>query len=145
MDKFSGKPPPFDGTNYPYWKIRMSAYLQGIGWRVWEICEDANYEVLNARVGQEQIDQHDANNRARSLLFQSLSIPEFERVSDCTTAHEIWTRLQSFHEGTPQIKTRLYETYKREYENFSQQEGESIDFLFARLQTIVNKMKANNP
>jgi hypothetical protein len=34
-------------------------------------------------------------------------------------AQEIWVRLQSYHEGTAQVKTRLYETYKREYENFT--------------------------
>jgi len=51
----SGKPPHFDGTNYPYWKIRMSAHLQGIDWRVWEICKDSNYEVLAARLAQEQM------------------------------------------------------------------------------------------
>ncbi|HET8670375.1 MAG TPA: DUF4219 domain-containing protein, partial [Candidatus Saccharimonadales bacterium] len=67
MDRGSGigKPPFFDGTNYPYWKIRMSAHLQGIDSRVWEICEDQAYTVFAARVGQEQIDQHNANCKAR--------------------------------------------------------------------------------
>jgi hypothetical protein len=52
-------------------------------------------------------------------------------------------RLQSFHEETAQVKTRLYETYKREYENFTQLDDESIDAIFSRFQTIVNKMRAN--
>jgi hypothetical protein len=52
-------------------------------------------------------------------------------------------RLQSYHEGTAQVKTRLYETYKREYENFTQLDGESIDAIFSRFQTIINKMRAN--
>ena len=29
MERGSGKPPFFDGTNYPYWKIRMSVHLHG--------------------------------------------------------------------------------------------------------------------
>ena len=127
-----GKPPEFDGVNYPYWKIKMQAHLMGIDWRVWEIVEDPNYEVLAARVGQEQVDQHNANSRARSVLFSSLRDTDFERVSDCKTAHEIWKRLESYHEGTPQVKNRVYETYKREYDNLVQLEGESIDALFAR-------------
>jgi hypothetical protein len=73
----------------------------------------------------------------------SLSLQEFERISDCTTAQEIWVRLQSYQEGTAQVKTRHYETYKREYENFTQLDGESIDAMFSRFQTIVNKMRAN--
>ena len=145
MERGSGKPPHFDGSNYPYWKIRMSAHLQGIDWLVWEICEDATYVVLPvaARTTQDHKDRHNANSKARSVLFSSLSLSEFERVSDCTTAREIWVRLQSYHEGTAQVKTRLYETYKREYKNFSQFDGESIDAMFSRFQTIVNKMKAN--
>ena len=35
--------------------------------------------------------------------------------------------------------------YKSEYENFSQLDGESIDAMFSRFQTIVNKMRANKP
>jgi hypothetical protein len=145
MERGSGKPPFFDGTNYPYWKIRMSVHLQGIDWLVWEICEDATYVVLEprARVTQDQKDRHNANSRARTVLFSSLSLQEFERVSDCTTAREIWVRLQSYHDGTAQVKTRLYETYKREYENFTQLDGESIDAMFSCFQTIVNKMRAN--
>ena len=88
----------------------MSAHLQRIDWRVWEICEDPNYKVLAAIVDQEQIDQHNANSRARSVLFSSLLLSEFEQVSDCTTAREIWVRLQSYHEGMTQVKTRLFET-----------------------------------
>jgi hypothetical protein len=34
MERGSGKPPFFDGTNYPYWKIHMSAHLQEIDWKV---------------------------------------------------------------------------------------------------------------
>jgi len=117
----------------------------GVDWRVWEIVEDTHYEVLATRVGQEQIDQHNANSRARSLLFSALKDPDFERVSDCSTAREIWKRLENYHEGSTQVKNRVYETYKREYDNLVQLEGESIDALFARAQSILNKMKANKP
>ena len=101
--------------------------------------------MLAARVGQEQIDQYNANSKTHSVLFSSLSLSEFERVSDCTTAQEIWVRLQSYHEGTALVKTKLFETYKQEYENFSQLDGESINAMFSRFPTIVNKMRANKP
>ena len=41
------------------------------------------------------------------------------------------------------MKARLFETYRREYENFSHLPGESADALFQRFLAIVNKMKAN--
>jgi hypothetical protein len=43
----------------------------------------------HAHTTQEQKDQHNTNSMARSVLFLSLSLSEFERVSDCTTAQEI--------------------------------------------------------
>jgi hypothetical protein len=76
-----------------------------------------------------------------SQVFRFLSL----RVSNCATAREIWVRLWSCHKGTTQVKTRLFETYKCEYENFSQLEEESIDAMFSCFQTIVNKMWANKP
>jgi len=145
MERGSGKPPFFDGTNYPYWKIRMSAYLQSISSRVWEICEDEHYEVLAARVGQEQIDQHEANSKAHNAIFSCLSPTEFDRVSHHTTAREIWKTLEKYHEGTSHVKTRLFETYRREYKNFVQLPGESVDSMFSRFQVIVNKMRTNKP
>ena len=82
---------------------------------MWEIYENANYIVLDARNTQDQIDQHNTNSKAHSVLFSSLSLSEFERVSNLVTAREICVRLQSYHEGTAQVKTRLFETYRREY------------------------------
>ena len=32
-------PPIFDGTNFNYWKVRVTAYLQSLGTDVWDIIE----------------------------------------------------------------------------------------------------------
>ncbi|MGZ7907532.1 hypothetical protein, partial [Haemophilus sp. SZY H53] len=113
------------------------------GASIWDICNSADYVVLAARVTQLQIDEHDANSRARNALFSCLSMSEFDRVSHLPTAREIWATLMRFHEGTTQVKSRLYESHKREYENFRHMPGESIESLFARFQVIVNRMRAN--
>jgi hypothetical protein len=77
MERGSGKPLFFGGTNYPYWKIRMSAHFQGIDWLVWEICEDTSYVVLEprARTTQEQKDRHNANSRARVFFCRVFRFP----------------------------------------------------------------------
>ena len=51
--------------------------------------------------------------------------------------------LENYHKGIPQVKARLFETHRREYENFTQESGESIDLMFSRFQSIVNKVNAN--
>jgi hypothetical protein len=47
-----------------------------------------------------------------------ISHSEFERVEYLGMAHEIWTTLEKVHEGNDHVKSRLFETYRREYENF---------------------------
>jgi hypothetical protein len=71
MERGSGKPPFFDGTNYPYWKICMSAHLQGIDWLVWEICEDATYVVLEPMLVSCKIKEIDTTLIAELAQFFS--------------------------------------------------------------------------
>ena len=109
-----GKPPIFDGSDYDYWKVRMPAYLLSLGSEVWEICVDPDYVNLAVRTTELQVRRHEVNSKAYNALIACLSRPEFDRVSDLLTAREIWTRLANFHEGTNHVKSRLYETHRRE-------------------------------
>jgi hypothetical protein len=65
-----------------------------------------------------QIDFHDSNNKAHNSLFSCLSLTKFERVGHLSMAHETWSTLEKFLEGNDHVKTRLFETYLREYKNF---------------------------
>jgi hypothetical protein len=65
-------------------------------------------------------------------LCSRLSFGEFERVGHLTMAHQIYSTLERFHEGNDHVKTKLFETYRREYENFTQLAGETIDSMFSR-------------
>jgi prephenate dehydrogenase len=47
------------------------------------------------------------------------------------------------HAGNAQIQARLFATYQREYENFTDLPGESIDTMFQRFTVIVNNKRAN--
>src|SRR5438876_4045432 len=138
MDRDS-RIPKFDGSDYAYWKTRIRAYLKGKGADIWAIVNATSYTtsiriraylkgkgadiwaIVNATsytTSSTVQSHHDANNKAMDILLSSLSRNEFDRVCDLEIAHKIWSRLQSFHEGTNAIKARLFETYRREYENF---------------------------
>jgi hypothetical protein len=108
MEHGVGKPPFFDGTNYPYWKIHISTYLQSIGYIVLEICLDVVFNAVSERITPIQVEFHDSNNKACNTLFSCLSPTEFERVGHFTMAHEIWSTLEKFHEGNDHVKTRLF-------------------------------------
>ena len=66
-----------------------------------------------------EVAEHEANSKAVNALFAGISRAEFSRVQGSQEAHKIWTCLENYHEGTPQVKARLFETRRREYENRS--------------------------
>ena len=99
--------------------------------------------MLAVRTTPLQVSEHEANAKAVNALFAGISRAEFSRVQDFQEAHKVWTCLENYHEGTHQVKARLFETHRREYENFTQEPGESIDLIFSRFQSIVNKVNAN--
>ena len=85
-----GKAPIFNGMDYTFWKVRMKAYLQSLGSDVWEIIQDAGYEVLDARISAAQVAQHEANCKAVNALFACLERTEFDRVQNLVTGYAIW-------------------------------------------------------
>jgi hypothetical protein len=87
MERGVGKPPFCDGINYPYSKIRMSAYLQTIGYRVWEIYIDDAFNATSDQITPIQMEFIDLNNKARNVVFSCLSLAEYERVGHLAMTH----------------------------------------------------------
>ena len=83
-----GKIPVFSGEEYAYWKVRMRAFLQSMGAEVWDITKNQ---------------AHEANAKAVNALFAGISRMEFSRVQSFQEAHKVWTCLENYHEGTPQV------------------------------------------
>ena len=46
-------PPHFDGNNYPYWKVRMKAFLKSVDESVWNFVE-YEWEKLTTLVSEWQ-------------------------------------------------------------------------------------------
>ena len=42
------KQPQFDGSNYPYWKAKMTTYIKSFNRKVWKVVE-TKIEVANAK------------------------------------------------------------------------------------------------
>ena len=97
----------------------MRAFLQSMGADIWEITKNQAYEVLAVRTTPLQVSEHEANAKAVNALFAGVSRVEFSRVQGFQEAHKVWTCLENYHEGTPQVNARFFETHWREYENFT--------------------------
>ncbi|WVZ53180.1 hypothetical protein U9M48_004159 [Paspalum notatum var. saurae] len=143
---YSGKIPILGSDAYPYWKCRMEAFLVIQSQDIWDATQSTTFVVLPVaeRTTQDIVARHEANAKPVNFLFSGLGPVDYERVSHLKTAREIWSLLSAHHEGTATIKARLVETYRREYENFVQKPGESVDDWFGRFQSIINKLHINS-
>ena len=106
------RPPMFNGE-YAYWKNRMKIFLKTID--EWNIVE-TGYRTPTIVVDNQEIEKtmdqwtdlenklQNANAKAMNSIICSLDHIEFNRVSHCLTAQEIWHILEVTHEGTSQVK-----------------------------------------
>src|SRR4051812_27623579 len=94
------RPPLFDGNNYNYSKYRIGIYLQSFNLEIWQIVEFA-YTPPTTPIDEWSTNDKklmQTNAKAINALFCALEKNEFNRVSNCKTAHEIWHILEVAHE-----------------------------------------------
>jgi hypothetical protein len=121
----------------------MAALLRGKGQILWDVTMNTTYVHLLNFLAPGSRDVFNANNKAVDYLYRSLCESEFERVRTEDLACRIWEQLKNTHDRNTQVQARLFETYQREYENYTHLPGESIDAMFQCFTVIVNNMRAN--
>ncbi|XP_075095516.1 uncharacterized protein LOC142173768 [Nicotiana tabacum] len=82
------------------------------------------------------------NAKARNLLYNSISSEEYEKISSCDTAKEIWDKLEVTYKGTSKVKETHINMLVHDYEFFQMKEGESIEEMFATFSKIISNLKA---
>ena len=87
-------------------------------------------EVENKRVQYDCI--------AKNMITSALNLDEFFRVSQCSSAKEMWDILEVTIEGTTDVKRAGKHALIQEYELFRMQQGESIADVQKRFTHIVN-------
>ncbi|GAV70938.1 zf-CCHC domain-containing protein/DUF4219 domain-containing protein/UBN2 domain-containing protein [Cephalotus follicularis] len=150
------KPPFFDGNNYSHWNIKMTIFIQALDFNLWDIVIDG-YE-LPRTVSKEgvKILKHKSlytdddkkkvqlNAKAKHVIICALNSNEFNIVSSCATAKEMWDRLKVTYEGTNQVKDAKINMLVKEYEMFSMKETENISSIFVRFTNIINSLQSLN-
>jgi len=98
------RPLIFDGSNFVYWKVRITTYLQSLGTKVWDIVE-IGYTFPSATptyvAGKKQ---YETNAKVVNTLLGSLSQLEFIKVMQLKSAKEIWDKIVLSYEGDEQVK-----------------------------------------
>ena len=121
------RPPLFVRENYTYWKIMMKLFIQTSDYEVWRIILN-NLIIPTKKVGDQDVvkqeEEWDANDlklaqlnaKAMHTLFCALGASEYNRVSLCENAKEVWDKLQVTHEGTNHVKETKIGMLTHEYE-----------------------------
>lgn len=138
------RPPFFTGSNYTYWKVRMQIFLQSLDFDLWDIVENGYTKPTTATSTWKAEDKakFNLNSKAMNALLCALDSNEFNRISTCKTAKEIWDKLAIVHEGTNQVKESKINMLTRDYEMFCVQPNESITDMYTRFTNIINSLKA---
>ncbi|XP_075097895.1 uncharacterized protein LOC142175215 [Nicotiana tabacum] len=80
------------------------------------------------------------NFRAKKILACGIRPDEYNRISACQSAKEIWEALQTAHEGTTQVKQSKIDMLTNEYELFRMKDDESIQDMHTRFTSIINEV-----
>ena len=154
IESFSTNLPQlFMGTNYPYWKTKMTWFLQSINLDLWDVIEDGSYIPSKLENGvmvpkpKHEWDELDRkkvqlNAKAVFILYCAIDRNEFNCIWQCKSAKEIWRLLEITHEGTKQVKESRINILVHDYELFSIKDFESIVEMFSRFMAIVNELEA---
>ena len=117
------KPPQFDGSNYPYWKAKMTIYIKSINRKVWKVVETKiEIDDEEAPPAEEMLLQN--NDIALSAIHDALDKWTFEQIKNIERAHEAWKKLEESFEGTQAVKGAKAYILKEKFANFKMKEDE---------------------
>ncbi|MQL77537.1 hypothetical protein Taro_009962 [Colocasia esculenta] len=84
----------------------MEFFLQSYDYQLWTIIKEGDLIVLNLR--EEWVDNDikmpSQNSETKNLICCALTRSEFNRISACKSAKEMWEKLKLTYEGTDKVK-----------------------------------------
>ncbi|XP_070018001.1 uncharacterized protein [Nicotiana sylvestris] len=103
---------------------------------------ETTVQVLKIRKEYNDVDRKaiEKNFRANKILVYGIGLDEYNRISACQSANEIWKTLQVAHEGTTQVKLSKIDMLTTEYELFMMNLDESIQDMHIRFTSIINEL-----
>ena len=122
------KPPYFNGSDYTYQKNRMQVFLRAQDHHIQKVVSKGPFDLPedDDTWTRDQIMKSNLNWSAMNIMQCTLHPTEFSRVSSCTTAKEMWNKLQVIYEGTSEVRETKANMLVSEYETFHMKNNESI-------------------
>eukprot|EP00253_Pinus_taeda_P002164 PITA_02164 len=139
--KASGRPPLFDGTNFGFWKKRMTYYLMSLGPEVWHFCQNEYQMTSTLPTDQDERKAYIANAKAMNSIISGIIDSKFTKIMHCTSAKEMWEKLVSLYDGDSKVKKAKLQTHRRQFESLRMEDEEDIATYLLRVAEVVNSLK----
>jgi len=130
-----------DGSNFIYWKVRTTTYLQSLGTEVWDIVEGGYTFPTATPTDTAGKKQYETNAKAVNTLLGILSQSEFVKFVQLKIAKEIWEKIILSYEGDDKVKRAKLQALRIQYETLKMYNDERVANYFLRIDEIVNRMK----
>ena len=92
MSHGDGPPPIFEEDDFPYWKIRMEAYLEALVVGILRAASQGFPKPWDATNLQgDEVNYEKWNAKARNTVFRGLCKDVFNRVRNHKDAHALWS------------------------------------------------------
>ncbi|XP_070058115.1 uncharacterized protein [Nicotiana tomentosiformis] len=147
------RPPRFNGQNYGWWKTAMHDFIMAEDSELRDVICDGPFVPMKTireptmSVPKTRKEYNDADRKAieknvrdKNILVCGIGPDEYNRISACQSAKEIWEALQIAHEGNTQVKQSKIDMLKTEYELFRMKDDESIQDMHTHFTSIINKL-----
>ena len=144
----TNKPPLFKGVKYDYWKEHMIAHFEYIHVDLQDIVEHGNYMSLDNQLNgvpitywiDAQRRRFMLNSEVENTLLCPLFEEEYTKNHSYKSAKQMQDTLALTYEGLSQVKHNTHSLSTRKYELFTMEDGEDIQAMFGRFQTILNEL-----
>ena len=119
MSHGDGPPPIFEGDDFPYWKIRMEAYLEALDVGILRASSQGFPTPKNpAQLQGDEVNYEKWNAKARNTIFRGLCKDVFNRVRNHKDAHALWSDVCALHEGTKSEREECYHLVMKKLNSF---------------------------
>ncbi|GAV66695.1 UBN2 domain-containing protein, partial [Cephalotus follicularis] len=132
----------------------MTIFIQSLDYNLWDLIVDGPHVPYIRDENGESIPKPrntyndddrrrvQLNAKAKHVIICAINSSEFNRVSSCISAKEMWDRLKVTFELTNQVKDAKISMLVHDYELFSMNENEDIKSMFTRFTNIINALQS---
>ncbi|GJW11880.1 hypothetical protein Tco_1577707 [Tanacetum coccineum] len=158
----NNRPPMLEKGNYIPWESRFRKFLDNKlkdkerKWRSIQKVpyvrpmitdpDDTTHQIIEPLSKMTEINkkQYTIDVRVMNYLLQAIPNDIYNSVDVCKNAKEMWERIKRLIYGSEVTNHVRYSPLMDKFDKFAAKEGESLEYVYERLTTLVNSMDRKN-